>query len=245
MNKVKIFYSCSVRKGQKKEPSAYETHLSVLSKLDKKKNISIIDSQDKKGSAKIDEKVFDQIRNCDLFVADITPDMEVNDSYIYNELVMMELAIALSIHNHDNILIFCEKKYDLKKIPIAFKTKNCFAYESGKDAEVALIILDKVDELEKNSDWKVIDYFCNENLQSLIETKSELTIKKLITKINKPQRRIMIVIQTATMDNYIDVNQKRLKNDKKDVDEDLSKSKNINDELKHLEMMINIAYFNK
>src|ERR1700739_66004 len=68
-SKIKIFYAHSTRKDETN--IIYEK---VSETLSKNKKIQMFDPQDKNNAFYLDDKIFQQIEETDLFVADLTPD---------------------------------------------------------------------------------------------------------------------------------------------------------------------------
>ena len=70
---------------------------------------TIEDLTKSKGAVKLDTQILKEIRNCLLFVADISiiadKDMKGNSRWISNPNVMLELGYALAVKNRDNIFI--------------------------------------------------------------------------------------------------------------------------------------------
>jgi hypothetical protein len=91
--------------------------------------------EDKSGSPDIVEILFDKIRNCDCFIADLSPVGKYrcnNDKYknVYNANVLMELGYALSCLDQRQIII-CSDDFD--NMPFDVRNYRISSISSCKD----------------------------------------------------------------------------------------------------------------
>ena len=91
MSIFKIFYAFSNDGVWQRE--LYES----MSKKLEEQSVEIIDVEKQFGAFKLDDNIFQQINECDLFIADITPEKkDDNNKPIFNPNVMIELGYALA-----------------------------------------------------------------------------------------------------------------------------------------------------
>ena len=99
--------------------------------------------RDTTGSPKIDEKIIQKIRSCDMFVADISFVGQSFDELdrekprlLPNPNVLFELGIASEVLDWERILLIANDNYGiLEHLPFDLRQHNCIPYSLSPNAE--------------------------------------------------------------------------------------------------------------
>jgi len=123
---MKLFYAHSSR-----NPNSAKFYESLSNELKKNKSITLLDPQNEPGTVNLDEKMFEQLKEAQIVIVDVTPEYE----NVFNEHAMIEYGYALGTHSRENILIIYHKNmYDKEiKLPIFIQTKNWHNYENSQE----------------------------------------------------------------------------------------------------------------
>ncbi len=225
MNQVKVYYTCSNNNNNK---VSLDIHSKITGSL---KSVSAIVFNKKPSK--------DSIRTTDLFIADITPTVTQDQRIVYNEDVMLELGCAISYLPCENIILFNTNKDHVANLKLINSTEY-IEYMYTTEEELADYLLVKAKKIYDRLDWKTISYEHTELLHELIQDLTGVNIKSLITKVSRSEKKIIIEIVQKNDYNqyyYIDVVSRKFKNDA-DLETDLSCTKDINDELKHIHIIL-------
>lgn len=102
-----------------------------------------------KGTVKLDDSIFSEIRNSLIFIADITPVSLINEfdkkpKWISNSNVMLELGYALSKKNLSQIILTYDKsRVTGLGLPFDISTRLCRPYDSN-DSNGYLELFDEI-----------------------------------------------------------------------------------------------------
>jgi hypothetical protein len=230
---IKIFYSRSTNCGTVNETfekicNYFESNIKIIN-VDINKNLLLLD------------KIKDSINEADFFICDLTPDGE----NIYSPNVMIELGYALSnIPSSEIIFILDTSKSKNNPSIINNVYYNSYEYEENSDyyMDIVKLIEDKIKNYDGNK-WTIIRYSLPELILKYIKNIFDINYKSYDIKINPNKDNVIIFFNTGDK-KYVGINiiKKKLYIDTKEID--LSNYKEIYDELKHLEIIANIKWFN-
>ena len=124
--KINIFYAFTSR-----DYEVYNTYLKISEELADFVNIY---DYEHNISANIGKSLLKQIKESDILIIDITPELVDGEKVILNEHVMIELGYGLSIKSEEQIIIiYNESKYDYiknkNKIPVFIEGKQLNGYK--------------------------------------------------------------------------------------------------------------------
>jgi len=146
-------------------------------------SLDICDPENGYGTFKIDDNIFKQIDECDLFIVDITPD-EYKSNNKFNPNVVFEFGYAFKTVNKENILILCESTIinnDKKILPFDFGTYRMLEYDSDIDVKKnALALCDH--EIKNHIDK--LKGIHNKNINEH-ENKLKINVKQILDYILK------------------------------------------------------------
>jgi hypothetical protein len=206
----------------------------------------------------LDDKIFGQIKNADLIIADISPDdykkerdtsgKEISSIPIFNKHVMTELGFAFGTHQKNQIIIiYDEYKCPAEDLPIFYKTKNYHRYKATDELTIGMIcdsIKSKIQEIKKeikDKNFKYINYDFDVKTRELLKiaTGCKISDIDIFVDIETGQIQILICNSIGNLCGTINVNNKLLSIKGKAYAIDLSNIKEICDELKHIQLMVN------
>lgn len=98
----------------------------ICKKIGRKIFVHRYPCDDKAGSRVITEQITDKIKNCDIFIADLTCVSKSDCRYKYNENVMYELGFAKNILNEEQIIIITDE--DPEKLPFDIRSMRVSMY---------------------------------------------------------------------------------------------------------------------
>jgi hypothetical protein len=213
-------------------------------------NVNIIDVDNYNGSYDIDNKIFEQIAECDLFIADITNEtIDINDKPVFNGNVMLELGYALA-HKFEEqiIMLYNMERIKPEQTPFIINKKHMNEYNIIKNEDID----DFIEDITKDDDSLIFSHLKNLlnfddnykwiDVNYIFDNDTYNTLKKILNttdikiKINKEKQRIIIVSASKSNKKFIDINKKCSWNN------DFSRDILINDMLKHIEIMITMKY---
>lgn len=242
-NKINVFYAHTSRDNE-----VYNTYLKICEELIDFANVYDYENNI---SANIGRRIFEQIKESDILIIDITPDFVDGEKVILNEHVMIELGYGLSIKSEEQIIIiYNESKYDYvknkNKIPVFLDGKqlNGYKYNDNNLIDMIKYHINSLEDYDRNSEgWYSFEYVFTNKFKDyicLLLNQSEI---KLITRVNK-QNRILIIILTGVNNkrsSFINVNNYSIDIKSKFKDNDLSKVDFILKELRHLQILTRIT----
>jgi hypothetical protein len=235
---VKIFYS-------------YSNHNDSSNNLFEKmfeyfnKDNEIITDVDNNKDKLLLPNIIKHIESSDIFICDITPDnIDSDKNPIYNPNVMFELGNAYNYFNEENILILLNTTFS-KNRPSLLEGIKYEDYENNEESFE--MIKEKIEKIINNNKsyykWTIIRYSLPELVLKYIKNIFDINYKSYDIKINPNKDNVIIFFNTGDK-KYVGINiiKKKLYIDTKEID--LSIYKEIYDELKHLEIIANIKWFN-
>jgi len=245
MDQIKIFYSHS--NNQNVVLSLYEK---ICDKIDTN-SVEIIDIENEIFTPTLLNMVKNSIDSCDLFICDITPDapVEENKPPLINSNVMMELGYAWGIGC--NVMYILNTEIT-KMRPSFLEGEFYVEYQNNCDDHVDIII-DKIKEktdalknYKNGQEWKTIKYTISDILLNCISSLLDVRCEHYVVRVNSSQKRaiILFVPNGGAYSRTVDIIKKTLYLHKLKTTINLSTMKDINDELKHLEIMANLVWFN-
>lgn len=230
----------------------------LCEKISNLKHVKIFDPQDEIGAINLDDTMFDQIKNADLVIADITPDdykieKDLNDviikkTPILNKHVMTELGFAFDTHHKSQIFLMYDGfKFDTADvdIPIFYKTKNYHKYKTAEDSTIDSLYEDiklKINEIRKevmDKNLLIVKYYFDNKIFECLKMATCSEISSIDVLVNKETRSAKIYIYNS-IDNIcgiIDVDTKKLLTSKKSKPYDLSNNSDLSNELRHIQLM--------
>ena len=247
MNKTNIFYAHSSRNIE-----VYETYDFICNDENLKTKVNFFDYDENIKSDSIGKMLFKQIYDCGLFIIDITPDNVIDNKVYFNEHTMIELGIALTLLESDKFLIiYNQNKYDFinnkNSIPAFIEGRNLYPYEYKNESIIETInnFIENIDTNEFTNDkWQTFEYnfstVFREEIFKLFDNNNKI---KFVTSVNINDNRIVINLYCINKNKFIDVNKFLLilKNENKQID--LSKNEIILNELRHLQLLVNINFY--
>lgn len=250
---MSVFYAFSNNRDETRN-----TYYKVCEKLN---DIIIdVDNNDMLNSNNLLDKIKNHINKALVFVADITPDNDItNEIPLSNPNVMLELGYALSLDTFDNsnIILLCNENIS-KKVPSMLGGFNILYYNTNDNKEYFLDIVDKINEnLEKynnitdkmndnlgkheniEDNWETFSYKLSDNFISKLKCLLDINLTSYKIRINKKiLQGIILFFCNNGYPRMINISTKRLYLKNKDKEVCLSNFNDINDELKHLELIL-------
>jgi len=230
---IKIFYSRSTNCGTVNETfekicNYFESNIKIIN-IDINKNLLLLD------------KIKDSINEADFFICDLTPDGE----NIYSPNVMIELGYALSIIPSSEIIFILDTSKS-KNNPSVINNVyyNSYGYEENSDyyMDIVKLIEDKIKNYDGNK-WVNFNYPLSNIIKNYITKVLKINYIKYFIRINKEIKQCVILFEKNNEEKIkINIIKKKLYIDTKEID--LSIYKEIYDELKHLEILANMKWFN-
>jgi hypothetical protein len=233
---IKIFYAHSTHN------TSYDFYEKICTKFNNKKTIQIIDVDDINDETNLLNKILKEIDKADLFICDITPDYKENDVPYINPNVLLELGYAKK--SSIQIMYIIDSQYK-KDIPSMLKGIYYNEYENNEYGleTIGEIINNIVNNIKKyykgwtTHKYKLTCSFIN-NIQNIID----VIISNYVIRINKKNRKIVILFEcNGGYTRVLNIELKELELYNKIIE--LSLIKEINDELKHIELLANISWF--
>ena len=235
---VKIFYS-------------YSNHNDSKILFDKifdyfNKDNQIITDVDNNKDKLLLPNIIKHIESSNIFICDITSDnIDSNNKPTYNPNVMFELGNAYNYFNEDNILILLNTTSS-KDRPSLLEGIKYEEYQNDDDAYYEMI-KERIEKMIENNKsyykWTIIRYSIPNLILKYIKNIFDINYKSYDIKINPNKDNVIIFFNTSDKkDVGINIIKKKLYIDTKEID--LSNYKEIYDELKHLEIIANIKWFN-
>jgi len=119
----------------KKQVEKIKKHHNIQIKVDQ-------DTRDEAGSPKIEDIVFEKIRNCDIFLADITPVAVFEDKRIPNPNVCVELGFAIKTLGWDRIILVAENdgSWKTKDLPFDINHNRIDLFNPNESLDISLHI---------------------------------------------------------------------------------------------------------
>lgn len=235
---MNIFYSYSNHCSNSKK-----TYDNICEYYDNENNTNvIIDVDNENGTIKLLDGILKNIDSCDLFVCDITPEYKTpEEKYYINPNVMLELGYAMKVLEFDNILLLLNG--ELENIPSMLKGLNIKQYDITLD-EYYLEIIDKINYFKQNQDndkeWCNFNYNLSDSFNNIIQELADVNIKGYNIRINKKLNKAVINYMTNGYTRTLNIFKKTLKLKNKIIN--LNCINNLNDELKHLEIIIKLQF---
>ena len=228
---VKIFYSYSNHNDSKNLFDKMFDHFN--------KDNEIITDVDIPKDKLLLSNIIKHIELSDIFICDITSDNKL----IYNPNVMFELGNAYNYFNEDNILILLNTTFSKDRPSLLEGIK----YEEYQNEGYDDIIKEKIEKMIENNKsyykWTIIRYTLPDLILKYIKNIFDINYKSYDIKINPNKDNVIIFFNTSDKkDVRINIIKKKLYIDTKEID--LSNYKEIYDELKHLEIIANMRWFN-
>lgn len=204
-----------------------------------------VSNNDSENSHQLLNKIKNHIKSADIFIADITPDYEINDNIpLPNPNVMMELGYALQYFEQSNIILLLNKKIS-NKIPSMLSGFEILHYDSNdKDYHLDIIekIVRNVNNYESKEGWITFNYSLSQNFMNKIMPILDIKQSYPIIRLNKKLKQVVILFPcNGGFTRQINVITKQLKLKSKSIC--LSIYPDIYDELKHIEILANISWF--
>ena len=233
---VKIFYS-------------YSNHNDSKILFDKifdyfNKDNEIITDVDNNKDKLLLPNIIKHIESSDIFICDITADkIDSDKNPIYNPNVMFELGNAYNYFNEENILILLNSTFS-KDRPSLLEGIKYEEYQNDDDAYYEMI-KERIEKMieNNNSKWENIIYLLPDVILKYIKNIFDINYKRYDIKLNPEKDKVIIFFNTSDKkDVRINIITKKLYIDTKEID--LSNYKEIYDELKHLEIIANMKWFN-
>jgi hypothetical protein len=162
---------------------------------------------------------------------------------------MLELGYYLKINKNNNLILLCDKNKTGEKsdlIPSMLRGFYIHYYDSS-DQENYKNIIDNINEIKNdydNKEWITFDYKLSENFGTSIIGLLDIKPNEYIIRINKKNKISVILFLNNYKKEYnrvLNINNKILKIKNKSIC--LSYYKDVYDEIKHLELIINHQYF--
>ena len=234
---VKIFYSYSNHNDSK----------NLFDKMsdDFNKDNEIITDVDNNKDKLLLPNIIKHIESSDIFICDITPDnIDSDNKPIYNSNVMFELGNAYNYFNEDNIL-FLLNTTSSKDRPSLLEGIKYEEYKNDEEAYYDMIKekIEKMIENNKSQKWIIIRYELPYIIIKYINNVFNIDFIKYDICISPEKNRVIIFFVLKSKQKVrINIITKKLYIDTKEID--LSNYKEIYDELKHLEIIANIKWFN-
>ncbi len=231
-----------------------DTKILVESGL-KKKNIHVIDTEEM-GKNMLIDKIIMAIKECDLFVCDLTPDYILNEEWgedtknvpLTNPNVMFEVGYALSMQhlNQSNIIFLLNTKIT-KKRPSLVEGYHYFGCDSD-DKNYHKNIINFIEKLcdvnpFMNSDgWCSQKYTLTDKFLASMAMELDVTPTSHFIRINKKEKNAVILFTcSGGIPRVVYIMTKILR--MKDKYKCLSYNDYICNELKHLELIANSEWF--
>jgi hypothetical protein len=233
---VKIFYSYSNHNNSK---ILFEKMCEYFNK-----DNEIITDVDNNKDKLLLPNIIKHIESSDIFICDITSDnIDSNNKPTYNSNVIFELGNAYNYFNEENILILLNTTFSKNRPSLLEGIK----YEEYQNEGYDDIIKEKIEKMIENNKsyhkWKTIIYSLPDLILKYIKNIFDINYKRYDIKINPEKDKVIIFFNTDVEKSIrINIITKKLYIDNKEID--LSNYKEIYDELKHLEIIANIKWFN-
>jgi nucleoside 2-deoxyribosyltransferase len=160
MEKIKIFYAFSNNDDMEIQRKLYD---GIFVKLNNTHKYYVYDteenSENQNGIYRIDQGIFNKIDECDLFIADVTPESAIDSEnidgkgvitrYKYNPNMMCELGYALAKLKPEQIITFYNtEKIDPVDLPFNIKTLKMKKYSAENNEEIDETVISLCDENE-------------------------------------------------------------------------------------------------
>ena len=246
MDKIKIFYAHSTH-----NDNVETMYDNVCDKLDPKK-FEILDIDDEHTNSNVLERMKNMIDKCDLFICDVTSDVPIindNKYSVVNSNVMIELGYAFA--KNKEIIYVLNVDANGQKIPSFLEGLHCTQYFKELDE---VFILDEINNrlpiifenciVPKNG-WETVNYNISNKLISMLVNLLDIQcIKEFIVRINKKDKKVGILFvptSKTTKCRWININTRELFLNKNTID--LTMFGEIDKELKHLELLAHMVWF--
>jgi len=232
---IKIFYAHSTH------GLSQDFFIKICDKINKKKTIKIIDVDDVNDETNLLNKILKEIDKADLFICDITPDIKNDDTPYISSNVLLEMGYATKMNIKIIYIINSQKKND---IPSMLKGIQYNEYEYNDDSADGIIdiINENIKYIKKYKGWIIHKYKLNKLFLNNIQNIIDITISAYNIRINKKNKQIIILFEcNGGYPRILNVESKELELYNNIID--LSLIKEINDELKHIELLANISWF--
>lgn len=257
---MSIFYSYS---------NNNDISFELYNKINEELIDEIIDVDKSNNNNQLFNKISNYIDNCNIFVCDITPDFIFNNNdqklwypsetnntipinylkYFISPNVMLELGYYLKINKNNNLILLCDKnktggKSDL--IPSMLRGFYIHYYDSS-DQEEYKSIIENINEIKNdydNKEWITFDYKLSENFGTSILGLLDIKPNEYIIRVNKKNKISVILFLNNYKKEYnrvLNINNKILKIKNKLIC--LCYYKDVYDEIKHLELIINHQFY--
>lgn len=240
LEKVKIFYAHSTH------TSSIETmYNNICEYYTTSDKMELLDVDDKTDNLVL-SKIWKSIDECDIFLCDLTSDIKISNTNKYslvNSNVMLEMGYAIS--KHKDIICLLNKEANENIVPSMLKGYSYVpCYNDLNIEDVVSHLNKKCEEIIEQNDWRTFDYTFNSDfVNKIMNLISIQHVSEFIVRTNKKHKRICILIVPTMFGAYnrvINVRTKELTQNK--VVSDLSFIKCISDELKHIELLVNIEW---
>ena len=228
--------------------------INLIEKLDENKKCYIIDINDT-NTEDLLNVIKREINGCDLFICDMTAEtVDPDDTRpTYNPSVMYELGYAMNQKPSNDMMLMINKSFSKNK-PDMLKGLYCEECFGTTDDDVDEIY-DKLVKIinrkfnENHINYQKIEYKLGTPFLIALEPFITLKIKEWEVCINKKKKTGKIIINFNPLSKYgvsrrIDVQAKTLIIlKKKEETIDLSRNKEIYDELIHIEIIASLNWF--
>jgi hypothetical protein len=238
-DKLKIFYAHS---------NHNDINFATYDLVSNNTNIIDVCFSDNDNSNYIFDKIKNHIINADIFVCDITPDYEYDGWTVINSNVMLELGFANNYFDKNNLIFLCnnidsnDHKTMQNKIPSLLHGYEItyYTYDSN-NSDYIDVIIDKINDIVKNyrinnTKWTLINsYSLNKNLINLIQNIFKMSILHYKIKISKKNKKIIIIFND-NINTRLNITRKIMIIN--DEEHQLYEYKDLYDEVKHLEIIL-------
>lgn len=237
---VKIFYAHSTNCDSNN--ATFENIFDIINK-----NNEIIWDVDKNKNLLLINAVTELINDSDLFICDITPDDLLNGKPLVNSNVMLELGYALQVIPEDRIIIILNEEICKVRPSIieGIKYQPYYYDENNTDYcnDIVNIINNKVDEINKQyGKWKLVKYKLSNRFIYLINNLIGIKKSTYFIKMNPNNTNAFIIFENDKDTYMLNILNRTLKINDKTIN--LEDNKELFDELRHIELLANISWFN-
>lgn len=239
MDKIKLFYAHTTH-----NDNIQTVHDKICEKLGDDK-FEVLDIDNENNTNNVLDRMKSLIEISDLFICDITSDVCINENNKYslvNSNVMLELGYAIA--KSKEIIYLLNTEATNKTIPSFLEGMHYIDYNNSLSIDHIVDEINfKAENIPKDG-WESVNYKIGTKLINMITNLIDIQyIEKIVVRINKKEKRIGILcIPTGknTKCRWIDIKNKTFTLGKTCID--LTMFKDIDDELKHLELMANLVW---
>lgn len=256
---MSIFYSYS---------NNNDISVELYNKINEKLNEEIIDVDKSNNNNQLFNKISNYIDDCNIFVCDITPDYIFNSNdqklwypsetnntipisdlkYFISPNVMLELGYYFKINKNNNLILLCDinKTNKISDLIPSMLQGFFIHYYNSSDDEYYKSIIESINEINDNynKEWLIFDYKLSENSEVSILGLLDIKPNEYIIRVDKKNKISDILFLNNYKKDYnriLNINKKILNIKNKSIC--LSYYKDIYDEIKHLELIINHQFY--